>query len=97
MACTVVLEIQVKPDMIGAAKAAFKDLLPDTRAYDGCNNLHVVENQDKPGNLVIIESWEARAKYEKYLAWRAETGVLEQLAALCESEPSIRFFDAVDA
>jgi len=97
MACTVVLEIKLKSDMIDTAKGAFKQILPDTRAYDGCQGVDVVENQDEPGNLVLIESWESRAKYEKYLAWRAETGVLDQLGAMTSADPSIRFFDAVDA
>lgn len=96
MACTVVLEIQLKPDMIDTAKGAFKEILPDTRAYDGCNSVNVVENQDAPGNLVLIENWESRAKYEKYLAWRAETGVLDQLGAMTSAAPSIRYFDGVD-
>ena len=33
MSCTVLLEIQLKPDSIDIAKGAFKELLPDTRAY----------------------------------------------------------------
>ncbi len=96
MTCTVLLEIQLKPDVIDTAKGAFKELLPDTRAYDGCKNIDVVENQENPGNLVLVESWESRAKYEKYLAWRVETGALEKMAAMCAGEPSIRYFDTVD-
>lgn len=97
MACTVILEIQLKPDMIDAAKGAFKEILPDTRSYDGCQGVAVTENQDNAGNLVLVETWETRAKYEKYLGWRAETGVLDQLGAMCDGDPSIRFFDPVDA
>jgi quinol monooxygenase YgiN len=97
MGCTVVLEIKLKSDMIDVGKQTFKAILPDTRAYDGCAGVDVIENQDEAGNLVLIESWESRAKYEKYLGWRAETGALEKLGALCEGAPSIRFFDSVDA
>ena len=97
MACTVVLEIQLKPEAIETAKGAFKEILPDTRAYDGCQGVLVVENQDEAGNLVLIETWESRAKYETYLAWRVETGAVEQLGALCARAPSIRYCDPVDA
>jgi len=97
MACTVVLEIQLKPDMIDTAKGVFKQILPDTRAYDGCQGVDVVENQDKPGNLVLLETWESRPKYEKYLGWRAETGALDKLGSMCEGAPTIRYFDPVDA
>jgi quinol monooxygenase YgiN len=97
MACTVLLEIQLKADVIDAAKSTFKEILPDTRAYDGCLGVDVVENQEKSGNLVLVETWESRAKHEKYVGWRAETGLLEQLGAMCEGAPSIRYFDPVDA
>jgi len=96
MACTVVLEVKLKSDMIDTAKGAFKEILPDTRAYDGCQSVEVVENQDEAGNLVLIEIWESREKQEKYLGWRAETGVLDQLGAMCEVAPSVRYFDKVD-
>ena len=40
MATTVViLDMQVKPEAVAGVKASFKDLLPDTRAYDGCQGL----------------------------------------------------------
>lgn len=97
MACTVLLEIQLKADAIDTAKGAFKQILPDTRAYDGCQGVVVVENQEKPGNVVLVETWDSREKHEKYLGWRAETGVLDQLGAMCEGAPSIRYFDPVDA
>ena len=97
MACTVILEIQLKSDMIATGKETFKAILPDTRAYDGCNGVDVIENQDEAGNVILVESWESRAKYDKYLGWRAETGALEQLGALCAGAPSIRYFDGVDA
>ena len=36
--------------------------------------LHVVQNQDDPTGIVIIEQWETRVQYEKYLAWRTKRG-----------------------
>ena len=65
MACTVILEIQLKADAIDTAKGAFKEILPDTRAYDGCQGVEVTENQDKAGNIVLVEKWDSREKYEK--------------------------------
>ena len=97
MTCTVIFELQIKSDQIDLAKKTFKEILPDTRAYDGYEDIYVVENQDKPGNLVLVEKWETREKYEKYLGWRTETGLVEQLGALCAAPPSVRFFDTVDA
>ena len=97
MGCMVLLEIQVKPECIADAKKMFKDNLGDTRAYDGCQSIDVYDNMDKGGNLVIYEKWDSRPQYEKYLAWRTESGTMDVLAQMIEGEPSIRFFDRVDA
>ncbi len=97
MACTVLLEINAKPDQLDTIKKTFKEILGDTRAYDGCIAVEVRQNQDDANNLVLIENWQSRAHYEKYLAWRTETGALEALGALVSSPPSIRYYDEVDA
>jgi len=50
---------------------------------------------DDTANVVLIERWETRSHYEKYLAWREETGVLGQLGALLEGPPNIRFYSNI--
>ena len=97
MACTVILDLQVQPDHVDTLKGVFKDILGDTRAYDGCISVDVVHNQDESANLLLVEQWESRAKYEKYLGWREETGALEQLGSMLAAPPSIKYFDPVEA
>ncbi len=92
-ACTVLLEIQVKPEHSDGMAEGFKAQFPDTRAFDGCIDLYVSRNQDDPNNFVIVETWESREKYEAYFAWRTERGDIDNLKAIAEGEPSIRFLD----
>ena len=47
--------------------------------------------------LMYFETWDSKSHYEKYLAWREETGVLAEFVALLEGPPSVRYFVAVDA
>ena len=93
MTCQVILEIKVKPESVEPARAWFRGLLPDTRAFDGCVTLHISQNQDDPTELMIVEQWDTRAAYEKYLAWRSERGDLNALGAMLIGEPKIRFFN----
>ncbi len=94
---TVLLEVQAAPEKIDELKSTFKNILPDTRGYDGCEGVDVVGNLDDPCNLVLIEKWDSRVHYEKYLAWRTETGALAALGAMLSQPPSIRYYDDVDA
>lgn len=96
MSVTVAVNFYIKPEAVDGFKTSLKDILPDTRAYDGCQKLTVHQSQDDPGNIVIWELWETRAKYEKYLAWRTETGLLDALAPIVSQPPGFQFLDDVD-
>lgn len=93
MSVNVLLEVQSNLENIDELKATFKAILPDTRAYDGCINVQVIGNQDDPLNLILVETWETRQHYEKYLGWRGETGALDALGAMLSQPPSIRYYD----
>ena len=97
MAVTIILEVQAKKGTGNDLLATMKGILPDTRSYDGCISLNVYQNQDDSDVMVLVENFETKAHYEKYLAWREETGVLQQLGDALEGPPSIRFFDLADA
>lgn len=95
MSCIVLLEIQVKPESVNEVKALLKAILQDTRSYAGCEGLDIYDNLDKQGNMVFHERWESPAHYQKYLAWRTETGALEKLGAHLAGPPSIRYFNRI--
>ena len=97
MSVIVLLEAQVKPEAVDEVKATLKEIIPDTRTYDGCQGIDIYGNLEDGGNLVFYERWDSREHYEKYLAWRTETGVLEKLGAALTAPPSIRYFERVDA
>jgi quinol monooxygenase YgiN len=97
MSTVVLLEMQVKPEAVNEVKAMLKQLLPETRAYTGCQGLDIYSNLDDGGNLVFYERWDSRDHYQKYLAWRTETGVLDKLSAKLAGPPKIRYYERVDA
>ncbi len=93
MSVSVILEATVKDKDV--FEAFLLKVLPATRSYEGCEGLTVHRNVDDTTNVVLIERWETRPHYEKYLAWRKETGLLDQLVALLEGPPNIRFYSNV--
>ena len=96
MSVMVLVDTQIKSEEISNMKSILDEILPDTRAYDGCQSLDVYFNMDDTGNMVMVECWDSRAHYEKYLNWRTETGVMEKVIAMLAEPPSIRYFDKTD-
>lgn len=87
---TVIVEGTVKDN--DAFDALMRSILADTRAYDGCEGLTVQRNVDESTQVMLIEHWESRAHYDKYIAWRQETGVLGKIVELLDGPPSIRYY-----
>jgi quinol monooxygenase YgiN len=70
--------------------------LPQALAFDGCISVDLVENMDRPGNVLFFEKWQSKEHYQKYYDWRVSTGVLEAFSAMLDGEPSFRFFEAYE-
>ena len=96
MAVLAKVEAHTRPDTIDALRDLLEEILPDTRTFAGCLGLETWQNQDDPQHFILTERWEARADHEKYLAWRMETGVLQQIVALLDCAPDISYHDEVD-
>jgi quinol monooxygenase YgiN len=96
MSVIVLVEMQVKPEAVNELKALLKQTLPDTRAYAGCQGIDIYGNVDDTGNLVFYERWETRDHYQRYVAWRMESGSLDKLTSKLTGPPKIRYYDRLD-
>ena len=97
MSVTVLLEANVKPESMEDMKKFMADNLGDTRAFDGCHGISVHTSVDDPNTMVLVEEWESKDHYEKYLGWRTETGGMDTIGSMLAGEPNIRYFNNVDA
>lgn len=93
MSCMVLLELQVKPESVNEMKALLSKILPQTRDFAGCMLVELYGNLEDTGDLVFHEHWESRAHYERYLAWRSETGGGAAMMDMLAGPPKLRFFD----
>ena len=59
------------------------EILPDTRAFDGCIELHVYQ-EEGTDSLTLVEDWVSLEHYDRYLAWRAEQGSFALVENLVE-------------
>ena len=82
MSYTVISEY---PCASGKGKEFLKLLLielADTRAYAGCQLLETYVDQDNPDLIVLWEKWAERSNRESYMAWSAETSMLDVMGLL---------------
>jgi len=54
--------------------AAFNEVLPATRAFEGCISVEILLAVESPNDLVLLEEWESREDYDNYRQWRTESG-----------------------
>ena len=96
MSVTVILGMAAKPEEVDNLIGTFKQVLTDTRAYEGNQGIELFQNQDDPTSMFLYETWESKAHYEKYLAWRTETGVIDALVGMLTEPPSIKYYNHID-
>jgi len=89
MSVLVNLEIPVKKGRIEDFFDYLRNVLVDTRAYEGCIRLetyHEMENS----TVLLIEEWEKIENQEAYMQWRTETGLVEALSEFLDGELIIK-------
>lgn len=97
MSVLIIIDMQAKPGKGDELVAMFKAIVPDTRAFDGCEQVAVFRNQDDPDQLSIVETFTTRAQYDAYFNWRLERGDLGPLVELIVAPPAPRFLDDIGA
>lgn len=96
MSILVLREGQIQSDKIADMKSYLAQIVPDTRSYDGCQGIDVYFNMDNPGNMVVLQQWESRGHFDKYLQWRKETGVFAKSVSMLTGPLITRYFERAD-
>ena len=90
----VTVDLFVDPERQDELLKVFGAAFPDTRRYEGCEEITAFVDQDQPGHLLLVERWARRADHESYLEWRRETGMFDVLADFATAAPEFRYFDS---
>ena len=93
----ITIVMNLKPEVTEQFCAGLAESLKDTRKFDGCRWVNVYRNGDDPNKIVILEEWDSRPQYEKYLAWRNESGGMAAMADLMTSPPALDFWPTLIA
>ena len=96
MAVTVTLEFSVTRGRADEFKILLRELLPDTRSYEGCLKVDVYQGHDNPETIYLVEDWESKVHQQKYQAWRGDSGIAEVVGNFLADEPRFNYFDKQD-
>jgi quinol monooxygenase YgiN len=78
----VLLDLEAQPENVEKVKERLEVILVDTRAFEGCEDVIVHQDQDDPRHFVLEERWVDREKSDAYSAWRAGRFELDGLRPL---------------
>jgi quinol monooxygenase YgiN len=90
---TVLADMRFKPEATDEGVQALGAILPDTRAFDGCLRVDVVQDQADKGHVILIEEWAAPENHKAYMAWRKESGSSAGMRDALAQLPAITYLD----
>jgi quinol monooxygenase YgiN len=89
MPSTAVLELRLNPDTLDEGLVVIQKILGETREFDGCLSVTVIQDASDPAHLVAIEEWESLEKDAAYREWRAGDGAMPDLVAHLAGAPNL--------
>ena len=96
MGILITLEVKVKSETKNDLEAFLKEILPDTRSYEGNQGLDVYFDIEEKDVMVLVEKWQSSEHYHKYHEWRVSTGTLDKLRTFFAGKPRRRFLELAD-
>ena len=92
MSTTVLLNAKAKETHIEQFVCFLSTLLFETRAFPGCIDINIYQNDRNPQEFTFYGNWESIEHYERYLTMRAEQGVMDTLTSMLQTPPDIQYF-----
>lgn len=96
MSVIVTVSLDVKEDSVDELKKFFKEILPDTRSFEGCQGVQLYESRESPTKMTIHAKWISEEAQKKYMDWRIENGSLEKLMPMLSEHPNLEVYNIVD-
>jgi quinol monooxygenase YgiN len=86
---TITLLMNLKPEAVEPFCGSLQEMLKDTKNFPGFRNIRVVRHKTEPNQVIFIEEWDSEDAYNKYIAWRTESGAMEALGSALTAPPKL--------
>ena len=96
MSIVIIVNFSVKPESLEELTNYLKEILPDTRSFEGCEGVELYQNKESSSNLTIRAKWVSEDAQKKYMSWRMETGVMNKLMSLLSEPVTMQYYNILD-
>ena len=70
----ITIDMVIKPELGEAVRAGIPAMMEDTPKFKGFRSIRVVQHEDDPNHLLIVEHWDTKEDYAAYNAFRNRDG-----------------------
>lgn len=95
MSVRVTTQMKTRLEYTNQVIDALREAVPHSLQHEGCEAIHLRQDQDDPSNVISFTQWATRKHYEDYLAWRTETGMTDEIDAMLTEPLLIEYFDDI--
>ena len=95
MTAKILFDFKFNPEITSEGKETLSQILVDTRKFDGCLGIDVIQDVKDEQHFVLLESWETKEHYGRYSAWRAGEGKTN-LGSFFAAPPSITIYEVTE-
>ena len=96
MSIIATVSLSIKKEAVEEFKNFFKEIIPDTRSYQGCQGVQLYQSKESPTKFTIHAKWDSEEAQKKYLTWRMETHSFDKLEPMLAEPFSMQVYDIVD-
>lgn len=96
MSLTVHLDLQLTAESVALAPAMLREILADTRVFEGCLGVDVLIDRENPAHVILSQTWASVEADAAYRAWRAGAGATQLDTLLAAAPVLTRFETAAD-
>lgn len=83
MSYLVCVDFKCKDGAVEAVGEMLRGALPETRAYDGCQQIDVYFDETR-NTYSALEVWDSADHYKAYLQYRTDSGIADAVAPVLE-------------
>lgn len=96
MTVKVIMNAKAKAGTGSEVAKFLQSIMPEARAYAGCSSAVSYQGLDDSDDVVSLQTWESREDNKKYISWRRDEGVTDELKKMLDGEPSLGYIEDAD-